>query len=90
MEYKYMTDSELALIMVNYINRIEHLRNLIGTYLDSVDSRCIQPIQIKEIYKQLKYELRDDYKYLDLSRNKQGSRIYIPHLQYKCNTLSQK
>lgn len=77
MEYKYMTDSELALIMVNYINRIEHLRNLIGTYLDSVDSRCIQPIQIKEIYKQLKYELRDDYKYLDLSRNKQGSRIYM-------------
>lgn len=77
MEYKNMTDSELATIMVNYINRIDHLRGLIGTYLDSVDHGCIQPIRIKELYKQLKYELRDDYNYLDLARNKQGSRIYM-------------
>ena len=77
MEYKNMTDSELATIMVNYINRIDHLRGLIVTYLDSVDHGCIQPIRIKELYKQLKYELRDDYNYLDLARNKQGSRIYM-------------
>ena len=53
MEYKYMTDSELASIMVNYINRVEHLQNLIGTYLDSADHGGIQPFLIKEMYNQL-------------------------------------
>lgn len=77
MEYKYMTDSELASVMVSYINRIEHLMNLIGTYLDSADHGCIQPTQIKEIYKQLKYELQEDYRYLDLVRNQKGSRVYM-------------
>lgn len=77
MEYKYMTDSELASIMVNYINQVEHLQNLIGTYLDSADHGCIQPFQIKELYKQLKYELQDDYKYLDLVRNRKGSKLYM-------------
>lgn len=78
MDYKYLTDSELASVMVSYINRVGHLKDLIGTYLDSADHGRIQPTQIKELYKQLKNELREDYNYLDLVRNRNGSQIYMP------------
>ena len=30
MDYKNLSDSELASIMVNYINRVEHLQELIA------------------------------------------------------------
>lgn len=75
MDFKNMTDSELALIMVNYINRIEHLMRMISGYID----RSIIDISIERIkaeYRQLKYELREDAKYLDQIRNKNGSILY--------------
>ena len=77
MDYKYLTDSELASVMVSYINRVGHLKDLIGTYLDSADHGRIQPTQIKELYKQLKNELREDDNYLDLVRNRNGNQIYM-------------
>ena len=33
MDFKKMTDSELAKVMVNYIGRVEHLQNIISRYL---------------------------------------------------------
>lgn len=75
MDFKNMTDSELASIMVNYINRIEHLMRMISGYID----RSIIDISIERIkaeYRQLKYELREDAKYLDQIRNKNGSILY--------------
>ena len=61
--------------MVNYINRIENLQNMISGYIDRriVD---IPPEKIRAEYRQLKYELREDAKYLDQVRNKNGSILY--------------
>ena len=75
MDFKNMTDSELASVMVNYINRIENLQNMISGYIDRriVD---IPPEKIRAEYRQLKYELREDAKYLDQVRNKNGSILY--------------
>ena len=75
MDFKNMTDSELASIMVNYINRIEHLQNMISGYIDRriID---ISPEKIRAEYRQLKYELREDAKYLDQVKNKNGSILY--------------
>ena len=76
MDYKRMTDSELASIMVSYITRVEHLKKLIGFYLDSAGQSKVQPIQIKEVYRQLKCELRENANYLNLVRNNMGSKTY--------------
>ena len=47
MEYKYMTDAELASIMVSYITRVDHLKDMIGRYLDRADHGNIRADQIK-------------------------------------------
>lgn len=77
MDYKIMTDSELASIMVNYINRVGHLKEMIGRYLDNVDHGNIRPEQIKRAYRELKNELREIADYLWLERNRRGSVLYI-------------
>lgn len=71
-----MSDSELASVMVNYINRIKHLKEMIDRYLDRPDRGYVQADQIKAEYKKLKNELREDADYLYLSRNRNGSLLY--------------
>lgn len=77
MDYKQMTDCELAKIMVNYINRIDHLRHMIGNYLNNKTHNYIQAEQIKNDYRRIKYELQEDAHYLDLVRNRNGSVVYM-------------
>jgi len=77
MDYKAMKDSELAGIMVNYINRVDHLRKMISDYIDKAGGSAIPPERIKEVYRQLKEELNEDYHYLDLVRNRTGSVLYM-------------
>lgn len=77
MEYKYMTDSELASIMVNYITRVDHLRDMIGRYLDRADHSNVRADQIKAAYRELKNELRETADYLWLERNRKGSVLYM-------------
>lgn len=77
MDYKNMTDSELASVMVNYINRVAHLRDLVGRYIEGTDGGNIPVDRIKDLYKQLKDELREDTKYLDSVRNYNGSDLYM-------------
>lgn len=77
MDYKTMTNSELAKIMVNYILRVDFLQNIISQYLDQSKSCELTPEQIKKEYKELKSELRKDADYLDLARNSKGSILYI-------------
>ena len=77
MDYKNMPDSELASIMVSYINRVGHLRDMIGRYLDRVDHGNIQADQIKSTYRELKIELRETADYLWLERNRKGSILYM-------------
>lgn len=77
MEYKYMTDAELASIMVSYITRVDHLRDMIGRYLDRTDHGNIRADQIKAAYRELKNELRETADYLWLERNSKGSVLYI-------------
>lgn len=77
MDYKNLPDTELAKIMVNYINRVDHLRQMIAQYLDHSDGGAIPADRIKATYKELKYELRDDAAYLDLVRNYNGSELYM-------------
>lgn len=64
MDFKIMTDSEIANIMVNYIGRIENLLDIIGGYLEGNDN--ISAEKIKRIYADLKEELREDGHYLKL------------------------
>lgn len=77
MDYKRLSDSELASIMVNYINRVEHLKKLIAGYIDKDNHGSIQPDRIKDEYRLLKNELREDADYLDLVRNREGSQLYM-------------
>ena len=77
MEYKYMTDAELASIMVSYITRVDHLRDMIGRYLDRADHSNIHAEQIKAAYRELKNELCETADYLWLERNRKGSVLYM-------------
>lgn len=77
MDFKNMSDSELARVMVNYISRVEHLADLISKYIQGVNREYIHEERIREEYKLLKYELRKDADYLGLSRNRNGSQLYI-------------
>lgn len=77
MNYKNLSDSELASIMVNYINRVGHLKELIAGYIDNANHGNIQPDRIKDEYRRLKAELREDADYLDLVRNQDGSQLYM-------------
>jgi len=77
MDFKNMTDSELATIMVNQINRTSHLKTMIARYLDGSDRGSIQAERIKNEYKQLKEEIREDANYLDAAKNSLGSDLYM-------------
>lgn len=77
MDYKKMTDAELASVMVNYINRVTHLRRLISNYLDGTDRGNILAEKIKEEYARLKKELREDADYLYLVRNRDDRPLYM-------------
>lgn len=77
MEYRMMTDSQLATIMVSYINRVEHLKRVIGIYIDKPDHGGFSPERIQLEYRQLKDELREIGDYLCLARNSQGSILYM-------------
>lgn len=77
MDYKNMTDSELAQVMINYISRVDHLRRIIANYLDGQDHGYIPSERIKEDYRVLKTELREDADYLNLVRNHKGSNLYM-------------
>jgi len=77
MEYKNMTDSQLATIMVNYINRVGHLKRAIGIYIDELDHGGFSQERIKAEYRQLKCELREIDDYLWLARNSRGSVLYM-------------
>ena len=76
MDYKNMTDAELAAVIVNYINRVKHLKDIIGRYLDGSDHACVHANQIRAEYRKLKAELREDAHYLYLVHNRNGSVIY--------------
>lgn len=77
MDFKNLSDSELASIMVNQINRVEHLMQMIEGYLESKTHGSVPASNIKAEYKDLKDELRKDAKYLDLVRNHEGSKLYM-------------
>ena len=72
-----MSDSELARVMVDYINRVEHLKNLVGRYVDGAGRGEIQEEMIRKMYKELKTEIREDADYLGLVRNYDGSTLYM-------------
>ena len=81
MDFKNMSDSELATIMVNQISRTAHLKTIIARYLDGSDNGCVQAERIKNEYKQLKEEIREDAKYLDSVRNSKGSDLYMHYFR---------
>ena len=76
MDFKTMSDSELATVVVNYISRIEYLADLISKYIQGVNREYIHEERIREEYKSLKSELRKDADYLGLTRNRDGSQLY--------------
>ena len=77
MDFKNLPDTKLATIMVNQINRVEHLMQMIEEYLDSQNHGSVPATRIKSEYKKIKNELREDAKYLDLVRNREGSKLYM-------------
>ena len=77
MDYKSMSDFELANVMINYINRVSHLYDIIAGCLDGRDGGKIPVDNIRSEYRMLKNELRADADYLDLVRNKNGSKLYM-------------
>lgn len=77
MDFKNLSDCELAEIMVNYINRVAHLQYMIANYLDGTGNGAITAEHIKNVYRQLKSEIREDAHYLSLQRNSKGSNMYM-------------
>lgn len=77
MEFKNMTESELAEVMVNYISRVGHLQNIIARYIDGLDNGNIPAYRIRMEYKQLKEELRVDAHNLSLARNRNDNYLYM-------------
>lgn len=77
MDFNKMSDCELAEVMVNYINRVEHLLETINRYLYASDGGKIQEERIKDYYKGLKNELRCDANNVSLVRNRNGSELYM-------------
>lgn len=75
MDFRTMSDSELASVMVNYINRVSHLQDIIGRYLEGYDN--ISAEQIQKCYTELKNEIHKDAHYLGLVRNHDGSSLYM-------------
>ena len=74
MDYNYMTDSQLAGIMVSYIGRVDNLQGIIGRYLNG--NETISSLKIRKDYSQLKDELREDARRVKLKKNYQGSDLY--------------
>jgi len=74
MDYCIMEDSQLASIMVNYINRVQHLCDMISGYMERKNDFSDR---IKDEYRQLKEELREDAHQLSLLRNQKGSALYM-------------
>lgn len=81
MDFKNMSDSELATIMVNQINRTEHLKMMIARYLDGSDRGSISSDSIKNEYRRLKEEIRHDADYLDKIKNASGSALYMHYFR---------
>lgn len=75
MDFKNMKNCDLASMMVNYINRTEHLMDIIGLYLDGNRNITSEMIHLK--YSDLKNELREDAHYLELEKNADGSDLYM-------------
>lgn len=76
MDFKTMKDFELAMEMVSYISRVEQLLDIIRDYLEKANGKHIPAEQIREQYKQLKYELRESANYLNKVRDHNGSVLY--------------
>lgn len=62
-----MTDQELAIRIINYVERIEILMDDISEILKGKNTNKIS--KIKDEYKKLKQEIKEDAHYLDLERN---------------------
>ncbi len=77
MDFKNLSDAELASVMVNRINRVEYLMEMIEGYLESQNHESVLASNIKTEYKDLKDELRKNAKYLNLVRNYEGSKLYM-------------
>lgn len=77
MDFNKMSDYELAEVMVSYINRVEHLLEIINRYLYATDGGNIEDVRIKTYYKELKNELRCDANNVFLVRNRKGSELYM-------------
>ena len=59
MDYKNMTDEELANIIINQIGRVSHLLNLIRIYIEQKEICSIPEEKIKEEYKKLRVNLKN-------------------------------
>lgn len=77
MDYKKMSDSELANVMVNYINRVAHLKKLISNHMNGTDCGSVSAERIEEEYAQLKKEICDDEEYLYFVKNRDDRSLYM-------------
>ena len=80
-ELKTMNDQELAVRIVDYVERVQKLMDNIEPFLQKMVSReeSYKIDLIRDEYKRLKQEIKDDAHYLDLGRNERndpGARLY--------------
>ncbi len=68
-EIKFMNDKELAIRMIEYIERVQLLMDEIGDYLDRKTLR-IDREKVRNEYRNLKEDIKKDAHYVDLVRNK--------------------
>ena len=80
-DLKKLSVKEIAKRMINYINRIEELENLLCEYLNKMDMEKAE--KIKEMYKELKNDINEEYKYLDKTSNDIMNDISVVHNCYR-------
>ena len=80
MDFKTMSDSELATVVVNYISRIEYLADLISKYIQGVNRKYIQ-----EFYPHKTLVLqRPAYRWIYHEQQKHVALKFVPgHLPYE-------
>ena len=75
-ELKDMSDKELAIRMINYIDKVKVLMDKVYGYIEKRDMRVYKD-SIRNEYKTLKDDIKKDAHYIDLVRNKNyGNKVY--------------
>ena len=82
MDFKNMSDVELAEFIVELITKVSILKQQLNDYLEDNNRTTSLENNIKSSYRQLKTDFQEYYHYLSLVKNESGSILYESYFYY--------